>query len=839
MRLGQCNRPATALLGMLALCCCPLVPVDAQVVVNSDFDLKGWVDFGKVTLSSDRLPTSMLGRMIDGSRHTVVSVEGHSVAKVIVDISPVQYVSEVGLRLGAGHDYEVVLAAVEAGGNRYAFGKKVVGSGDEALFTPINALLSRIELTVENLQPDPEVEVVEVAELRIGGNFIVVSLNLTGVPKELPEGGEFPVRVLGEDKFTGRPDLTRMTKLNVTPPRALRERNDGKYVARIAGAIRIVPELEHLTGEPRHLLVKGLQPQPEPPVSYKGFGAVELALAGHPPFRVYRRGAGDKEARPVGETWSNRFIDNTIKNGEAYHYSVGRLDRLGNSATAISKEERVRTLSRKPFGHVDIGRLPVLVVLYTDSMEPGEPEDIRESLQLARKFLFVQSGGQLLVDNTYLSMPGPTPDTRGPSMREITARLEDYGVPHDSFGVVYAVANDLSGGHGNFEVLGRMGGAMGRRPAVPVPTPAGEFGPEPGVAWVFLHELNHVLAGLIAASVDSQNLASGDFAQDFRFGPLGTARGMPLDVGEGWDGLAALARKMEFWGEVGPPYRQTLSLLDSDGDGLPDDDSRVPMDEVRFGSDRDDPDSDDDGLADIDELRAGLYDSTDPRHGDSDRDGLLDGNDPWPLSSFTGVIPYGDTPVLLATERAGQPKVRLAACWTEEALTLQVTCAKPSDIFIDIDGSGTYGRWESDVIVTADGLAPGSDVWAGPERIAVRTHHEPLGVFVGSRKLEGAEAQVLHVPRGSMTTVKLPVALGPGNRDASILPDAEQVAGLRLEPGTVLGLAITMRETRPNDAHPFDAFAPPDEPGQAPWYSLFDTHRLMDAELVENRHGLR
>jgi hypothetical protein len=835
--LGLRRRPAISLLALLALCLCPSRQVGAQVVVNTDFDLRGWNDFGKITLSSDQLPAATLHRAIDGSRRTMVSVKGESVARFVIDISPPQYVSEVGLRPGPDHDYEVVMHGIKAGGNRYAFGTTVVGDGDEAI-SSVNALLSRIEFTVENLQRRPAVKTVEIAEVRVAGNFIVVGLNLAGVPEELPEGGEFPMRVLGEDKFSGRPDLTEMSELNVTPPRALRRRDNGNYVARIAGAISIVPQLEHLTGERRHLLVRKLLTAPDKPVTHKGFGAVELYLAGNPPFEVYRRDAGDKEAHQIGKVWSNRFIDDTITNGKAYHYSVKKLDRFGNPATALSKEQRVRTVARLPSGHVDIGRLPVLVVLYTDSMEPGEPERIHDSLEAARKFLFIHSAGKLLIDNTYLSMAGPTPDTRGPSMHEITAQLEAYGVPDDSFGMVYAVANDLSGGHGNFEVLGSMGGAMGRGPGVP--TPPGVFGPDPDVAWAFLHELNHVLAGLIASTVEQKNVPSGHFAQDFRFGPLGTARGLPMDVGEGWDGLAALARNLQFWDYVVEPYRQTLVLIDSDGDGLPDRDARVPVDESRFGSDPNDQDSDDDGLSDADELRAGLYEHTDPRSNDTDRDGLLDGNDPWPLSNFTGVIPYGDTPVLLATgPRFDQPKVRLAACWNEEELTLQVTCAKPSDIFIDIDGSGSFGRWESDVIVTADGLTSGSDVWAGPSRISVRAHFEPRGIFIGSRQLIGVGAQVQHVPKGSQITVRLPAALGPGDQETSCLPGAPEVAGLRLEAGTVLGLAITIREARQNDKHPFDAFAPPEVPGQASWYSLFETHRLMDAKLVEPPGGRR
>ena len=55
---------------------------------------------------------------------------------------------------------------------------------------------------------------------------------------------------------------------------------------------------------------------------------------------------------------------------------------------------------------------------------------------------------------------------------------------------------------------------------------------------------------------------------------------------------------------------------------------------------------------------------------------------------------------------------------------------------------------------------------------------------------------------------------------------APRVRGLRLEPGTVLGLAVTVRPSRPDDPAPFEAF-----PSDGSWASLFETHRLYDATL--------
>ena len=62
----------------------------------------------------------------------------------------------------------------------------------------------------------------------------------------------------------------------------------------------------------------------------------------------------------------------------------------------------------------------------------------------------------------------------------------------------------------------------------------------------------------------------------------------------------------------------TMAAGDSDGDGL------TNGEESRYGTDRKDPDTDDDGLSDGDEV---LVHSTNPLDEDSDNDWLLDGQE--------------------------------------------------------------------------------------------------------------------------------------------------------------------------------------------------------------------
>jgi hypothetical protein len=147
---------------------------------------------------------------------------------------------------------------------------------------------------------------------------------------------------------------------------------------------------------------------------------------------------------------------------------------------------------------------------------------------------------------------------------------------------------------------------------------------------------------------------------------------------------------------------------------------------------------------------------------------------------------------------------------------------------LSVDGSGRYGRWETDVTI-AGAATPASDVWCGAARVVLRAHEQPIGVFVGGRPVPGARVSAVVLDDGATRlTAVLPRRLGPGATDVHIPPDAPAVEGLRLARGTLLGLALTLRPSRSNDPEPFEAF-----PASGGWISVFETHRLMDAELVD------
>jgi hypothetical protein len=123
--------------------------------------------------------------------------------------------------------------------------------------------------------------------------------------------------------------------------------------------------------------------------------------------------------------------------------------------------------------------------------------------------------------------------------------------------------------------------------------------------------------------------------------------------GEHWDGMAYWDRTLTDIQWLRMCFGEALTVVDADGDGFPDDDPRLPLDEKRFGSDPNNPKTD--GLM-LDLHKAMLstwtpnplqsswvkpepqYFHFDPKKKDSDGDGLDDLVDPYPLFPYTPLI---------------------------------------------------------------------------------------------------------------------------------------------------------------------------------------------------------
>jgi DNA-binding beta-propeller fold protein YncE len=182
------------------------------------------------------------------------------------------------------------------------------------------------------------------------------------------------------------------------------------------------------------------------------------------------------------------------------------------------------------------------------------------------------------------------------------------------------------------------------------------------VAWLLAHEYKH--------QMESQASNSGMDAEDDRmwfchFSPAWDDPNTPhvdwewdtaADHGEHWDGVAWQLRHFTQDQYMRLAYGVLETAVDRDGDGIPDDAPRLPLDEKRLGSSPELIDTDDDGVPDLEELLASTwvtalltdtrarisvpYVRPDPTKVDSDGDGLPDGDDPYPVYPYEPRIPY-------------------------------------------------------------------------------------------------------------------------------------------------------------------------------------------------------
>lgn len=173
-------------------------------------------------------------------------------------------------------------------------------------------------------------------------------------------------------------------------------------------------------------------------------------------------------------------------------------------------------------------------------------------------------------------------------------------------------------------------------------------------AWLTTHEYHHQIESLgsfsLANREDDRVVFDHFFPRKREKRPDGTWDEWVWSTswrhGEHWDGIAFFDRMLTPVQWLRLHFGETITVADADEDGVPDNDPRLPLDERRFGSDPKKPRSDG-RMSDLAKVQlstwapAPLTNTWDkapldlvrpnPRNADSDGDGLVDAEDPYPL----------------------------------------------------------------------------------------------------------------------------------------------------------------------------------------------------------------
>ncbi|MCX7847786.1 MAG: PA14 domain-containing protein [bacterium] len=411
-----------------------------------------------------------------------------------------------------------------------------------------------------------------------------------------------------------------------------------------------------------------------------------------------------------------------------------------------------------------VKELRVLVVVYrgetnnSSFLDDQEYQSIVNAVECGRLFYFRNTRATLALSPTFLAINAIAPDTRGPTFAHIEADLRQRGYVDNQFDGVFATGRGLSGNWGGFRIFDRTGAAFA------LPGKGGQLHQFPSAdtstgfdtAWVFVHEFQHALDLALASAAGFHEMLHGHPYTDAYEHP---GRLITNPGAQHWDWIACTLRNFPCYQELPGATRSMIFARDADGDGLADYHPALPMDEARFGSDPQLPDTDGDGLSDLEEFTADIYRGSDPRCRDTDDDGLPDGTDPWPTVAIMPYLPYAHPrPILDGTQdvtyrplilqwyaasstNTPRDSVNLYGAWHEDALYLYARAPQSFTLEMQIDTSPENGFWIGGDTYTWHVCAD-----AQPLLDAPRVLHWPAATAIWARASDGSMTCELCLP---------------------------------------------------------------------------------------------
>jgi hypothetical protein len=420
-------------------------------------------------------------------------------------------------------------------------------------------------------------------------------------------------------------------------------------------------------------------------------------------YNIYRYKAGETPDSPVAYTGLDTvYTDTRLVPDSEYIYKVlGRISR----ETEYGKSEplTVSTLSRD-HDYYTYANLKTAVVIYKNTdggkIYDHQIADIHYMMEKARLFYWINSGMKLNMEFSWFEIDAfkDYPDADGLYIQETALDLAEKGVMNTQYDVVFRITPAIQGywsvGVPVLNLPGpkrRTGFSHSHWPiGTGVRYPEHHDSANMGLTWIFVHEAQHALDALY----DANNYAEfyhGDKPWEF-----------PVACGEHFDFQAGMFRHFKAYEELLSEWGDIYQAVDADHDLVPDDDPRVPLDEMRFNSRPDSKDSDADGLDDRAEAINGIYRGSDPQHPDTDHDGLVDGQDAHPRYPVNTEIPFF-SPIVDGSIDAEWPSVNDTVSYSPVTYAPELYLAYDSDFFyIGLD-LPYYSRPEIFLDVDADG----------------------------------------------------------------------------------------------------------------------------------------
>lgn len=211
-------------------------------------------------------------------------------------------------------------------------------------------------------------------------------------------------------------------------------------------------------------------------------------------------------------------------------------------------------------------------------------------------------------------------------------------------------------------------------------------------SWYFAHEFHHQISSMFINSghpefsnADQPWFVPGGFGENESF--------MAYDL-RSWP--------VADWFVLNSPWGKSMTTLDTDKDGVPDGSYSNPLSltEYKFGSNKQNTDSDADGLSDLAEAMAGIYGSSNLKIADTDADGVRDGIDTYPLYRLVPSITQNNSILTsqLFYNNLSTFTANAAASWSADFVTLSLHTNKSAGVILKVDvqddgwfhGKGNY-----------------------------------------------------------------------------------------------------------------------------------------------------
>jgi hypothetical protein len=477
-----------------------------------------------------------------------------------------------------------------------------------------------------------------------------------------------------------------------------------------------------------------------------------------PPFIVF---SGDTHGARRARLWN-------LKPDTAYWYTFTPSVRT-IPATPTSKLYTFRTAPER--GRTSYVTLKVITAIYLKTDNAGKKfaarreevgDRIRLMMERARDFYWRNTGFRLNLDIEYAVIEDAEADIREaiPPVeqvkKDIAASADFAGKDIRNYDSVIATWLTPNYSKDQQEQPGRVGGGG--------LTPYGysAFAADGMVAWLMVHEYNHQ----VDAFFDRAGLP--EFWLNH---PDTTVH--PGRYGGQYDCNAFIFREWpdnDWFALPANGVGRVCIAADRDNDGLPDNDPRVPLDERRFGSSASKADTDGDGLSDRAEAMAGIFGGSNPRSRDTDRDGVVDAKDPWPLDAAAQARPR-KTPNIdgilspdewtpLAPIRGSRLRGETFLNWDENGVYIAARVSEPCTLEIH--------------------LTPENGALFGDRKLEMRVNAQDASAGGGPVPVSQGKGSYALAKKGADGSVVIEVAV-PRNPSIGLAPQMYQAMGLGLQ----------------------------------------------------------